>query len=773
MEKNGDEVCYSTVNIKNAKAPPKGQPKEETATLGHSRLLLVCLGILCVLLVVSITVIINMSIVETKHQARISDLTTENGRLTEDRDRMQNQTKELSQERDNLNRTLEFILTFDNFPVKDFCPDKKCQPCQKGWIIFKKKCYLFYEEPRPWKTWEESRKFCQDKHADLVVIDDLQEQEFVSNHTKYYFDNYHGYWLGLQETNNRWIWVDGHEDTLGFWVKEELGETGSYTLLIPGRNPTESWDKADELFKNKFICGHEALTVPFSLSLSHGGGMTSDLNSGQPKEETATLGHSRLLLVCLGILCVLLVVSITVIINMSIVETKHQARISDLTTENGRLTEDRDRMQNQTKELSQERDNLNRTLEFILTFDNFPVKDFCPDKKCQPCQKGWIIFKKKCYLFYEEPRPWKTWEESRKFCQDKHADLVVIDDLQEQEFVSNHTKYYFDNYHGYWLGLQETNNRWIWVDGHEDTLGFWVKEELGETGSYTLLIPGRNPTESWDKADELFKNKFICGHEALTVPFSLSLSHGGGMTSDLNSGQPKEETATLGHSRLLLVCLGILCVLLVVSITVIINMSIVETKHQARISDLTTENGRLTEDRDRMQNQTKELSQERDNLNRTLEFILTFDNFPVKDFCPDKKCQPCQKGWIIFKKKCYLFYEEPRPWKTWEESRKFCQDKHADLVVIDDLQEQEFVSNHTKYYFDNYHGYWLGLQETNNRWIWVDGHEDTLGFWVKEELGETGSYTLLIPGRNPTESWDKADELFQNKFICGHEALTV
>ncbi|KAM4736465.1 C-type lectin domain family 17, member A-like [Anableps anableps] len=197
------------------------------------------------------------------------------------------------------------------------------------------------------------------------------------------------------------------------------------------------------------------------------------------------------------------------------------------------------------------------------------------------------------------------------------------------------------------------------------------------------------------------------------------------------------------------------------------------TKQQTENSNLAKENGELLEERNMMKNQTTELSQERDDLNRTLGFILKFDNFPVKDFCPDKKCQPCQKGWIIFKEKCYLFYEEPRPWKTWEESRKFCQDKHADLVVIDDLQEQEFVSNHTKYYFDNYHGYWLGLQETNNTWIWVDGHEDTLRFWVKEELGKTGSYTLLIPGRNPTESWDKADELFTNKFICEHEALTV
>uniref|UniRef100_A0A3B3Z239 C-type lectin domain-containing protein n=1 Tax=Poecilia mexicana TaxID=48701 RepID=A0A3B3Z239_9TELE len=51
-----------------------------------------------------------------------------------------------------------------------------CKPCLQDWILFKKKCYLFYNEPAPWKTWEQSRRFCQDRRADLVVIDDLEEQ---------------------------------------------------------------------------------------------------------------------------------------------------------------------------------------------------------------------------------------------------------------------------------------------------------------------------------------------------------------------------------------------------------------------------------------------------------------------------------------------------------------------------------------------------------------------------------------------------------------------
>uniref|UniRef100_A0A3B5LFF5 C-type lectin domain-containing protein n=1 Tax=Xiphophorus couchianus TaxID=32473 RepID=A0A3B5LFF5_9TELE len=53
--------------------------------------------------------------------------------------------------------------------------DPECKACQKNWILFQKKCYFFYS-PHPWLTWSKSRDFCQDKHADLVVIDDQKEQ---------------------------------------------------------------------------------------------------------------------------------------------------------------------------------------------------------------------------------------------------------------------------------------------------------------------------------------------------------------------------------------------------------------------------------------------------------------------------------------------------------------------------------------------------------------------------------------------------------------------
>lgn len=40
-------------------------------------------------------------------------------------------------------------------------------------------------------------------------------QEFISNHTEYYLDKYHGFWIGLSQTDDKnWVWIDGQNDTL-------------------------------------------------------------------------------------------------------------------------------------------------------------------------------------------------------------------------------------------------------------------------------------------------------------------------------------------------------------------------------------------------------------------------------------------------------------------------------------------------------------------------------------------------------------------------------
>ncbi|XP_017295580.1 C-type lectin domain family 4 member G [Kryptolebias marmoratus] len=313
----------ATHSVRKPEEPAAADLKAKTATNRQTLLLSACLGTLCVFLLVAVIVLSVRILTQTKSQettirefkAKNDQLNVENRNLTDRTERLavenrslankteqlteettrledltqelrndtkllkeeiqvlgnrmeqlvknmsvlQNQTERLTKERNDLNWTLEIILTYNNFPIQDFCPNKKCQPCRPSWILFQKKCYLFYEDT-PWKTWSQSQQFCQNKFADLVVIDNLQEQEFVSNHSKYYFDKWHGYWLGLQKINNIWVWVDEHNDALGFWVP--VSYDNNYGLLVPGTPPRQSWRAEKTTSNQKFICEGEALISP-------------------------------------------------------------------------------------------------------------------------------------------------------------------------------------------------------------------------------------------------------------------------------------------------------------------------------------------------------------------------------------------------------------------------------------------------------------------------------------------------------------------------------
>uniref|UniRef100_A0A3B3DU97 C-type lectin domain family 12 member B-like n=1 Tax=Oryzias melastigma TaxID=30732 RepID=A0A3B3DU97_ORYME len=201
--------------------------------------------------------------------------------------------------------------------------------------------------------------------------------------------------------------------------------------------------------------------------------------------------------------------------------------------------------------------------------------------------------------------------------------------------------------------------------------------------------------------------------------------------------------------------------------TVILRMN----KSQADLMDLSALNDQLLLQIKLLRNQTEELSSERDELNRTLGVIMRFESFPVEGFCPEKKCQPCQRGWIHFQQKCYMFYQEDYGWKNWADSRKFCQKVGSDLVVVDNLQEQEFIRKNCKFYFDEYHGYWLGLHKNGNSWQWIDGRNDTdtLGSWAPGFQDPSLRHALMIP--DDGGRWRPARAQFLNRFICEGEVL--
>ncbi|RVE63193.1 hypothetical protein OJAV_G00165360 [Oryzias javanicus] len=206
-------------------------------------------------------------------------------------------------------------------------------------------------------------------------------------------------------------------------------------------------------------------------------------------------------------------------------------------------------------------------------------------------------------------------------------------------------------------------------------------------------------------------------------------------------------------------------------------------KQKQNLSDLEAKNEQLSLEKRDLQNQTEDLRlnmtkledqieqlrNDSDKLNRIQAAIIKYSTLPVDLFCPGGVCQTCPNDWIQFNESCYFFYHSNSQWKTWDESRQLCQCNSSDLVVISSIEEQTFIKSRIEYYFDTWHGYWIGLQRINNNWTWVDNSQDTLGYW--KNPGSSDNFVQIIQNATETNSWYINRNSYMNRFICEIKAF--
>ncbi|KAJ0033148.1 hypothetical protein NQD34_000255, partial [Periophthalmus magnuspinnatus] len=78
---------------------------------------------------------------------------------------------------------------------------------QDNWVYFNTSLYYISTAKR---NWENSRRFCMQRNADLIVINSKQEQEFVRTFHRFM-------WIGLTMTQGKWMWVDNTPLTTSYW----------------------------------------------------------------------------------------------------------------------------------------------------------------------------------------------------------------------------------------------------------------------------------------------------------------------------------------------------------------------------------------------------------------------------------------------------------------------------------------------------------------------------------------------------------------------------
>ncbi|XP_042620472.1 CD209 antigen-like protein C [Cyprinus carpio] len=181
---------------------------------------------------------------------------------------------------------------------------------------------------------------------------------------------------------------------------------------------------------------------------------------------------SRAAAVCLVLLCVLLLTAVIVLcVHIHTKNTNYTKETQQLLTKITNLTKERDQLLTKNINLTNERDglltkndNLTKQREQFNQERNELVKSLHETD-------GWSYYKFSLYFISSE---WESWTESRRYCTERGADLIIINSREEQDFAKKVSRGY-----EFWIGLTDSykEGRWKWVDGSTLTSGFWGSGE--------------------------------------------------------------------------------------------------------------------------------------------------------------------------------------------------------------------------------------------------------------------------------------------------------
>ncbi|XP_067247295.1 CD209 antigen-like protein C [Chanodichthys erythropterus] len=187
----------------------------------------------------------------------------------------------------------------------------------------------------------------------------------------------------------------------------------------------------------------------------------TETNTQQPLQRTGSvcvkIRSSRAAAVCLVLLCVLLLTAVIVLCVTFTLESRQLiSKNENLTNERDQLLNKNMALTNQTDELTKERDQINQERNELRKMLN---------------EMGGYIYQSSFYFISSEKR---NWTESRRYCTERGADLIIINNGEEQEFVKK-----ISGGTGVWIGLTDSvvEDRWKWVDGSTLNSGFWESGE--------------------------------------------------------------------------------------------------------------------------------------------------------------------------------------------------------------------------------------------------------------------------------------------------------
>ncbi|XP_055008161.1 CD209 antigen-like protein D isoform X2 [Boleophthalmus pectinirostris] len=220
-----------------------------------------------------------------------------------------------------------------------------------------------------------------------------------------------------------------------------------------------------------------------------------------------------------------------------------------------------------------------------------------------------------------------------------------------------------------------------------------------------------------------------------------------------NSGSVSDsQTATEPGKWILLVCIsfGLLCIIQA-SLNVYLRLYI----DMSPCDNVTAERDTLEK---LLQTSRQDLSKQTDELQKShsLQQRKAAENEELKLKVQNFK-DDLSKGWVYFQGSVYLGSTIEQ---SWEESRQYCQQRGADLIIINSDQEQTFASTFSG-------RRWIGLTATQSeprQWRWVDGSQLNTRFWYSGEPNNSYNDEFCVETKGTGNTWN--DEGCYEKLLC-------
>ncbi|KAK9981643.1 hypothetical protein ABG768_001167 [Culter alburnus] len=204
------------------------------------------------------------------------------------------------------------------------------------------------------------------------------------------------------------------------------------------------------------------------------------------------------------------------------------------------------------------------------------------------------------------------------------------------------------------------------------------------------------------------------------------------------------------------VCLGIICVVLLVSI-IAQHISITAERESLFKSNKNTVK-EFNQTINSLQDNYTDLMTEKDQLKNN------FNSLSQKKMELETRVTSLSKKLETkaFKKDGLLISNKVM---NWSDSRQHCRDRGADLVIIKTVQKQRYISSFIK------DRAWIGLTDIQNegKMKWLDNSPLKHGFWVKGEpnnLAGDEECVELNPEKPTLNNWNNLSCSDTRKWIC-------